>query len=266
MRRWPGQALRLGVARDGLALVRTGRWRGAPHTLALARVDHSAGADALGPALRELLGGVACAGWPLSVVLADDLVRLWQVEPPPACSRMGDLEAAAALRFQALFGGSSAEWKIAADWDPLRPFLAAALPRALLSALEQAAHERRCHLVEAVPQFVAVLNQWRRMRRADAWFGLCHGGVLTLAAGSGAALAGVRAALVPPDAGRDWLDAHVAREALRLGVAPPQRVQLCGAAPVRWSGQGAQFDCTLLGGAVAGLSDLEQLALAGSVR
>lgn len=266
MRRWPGQSLRLGVSRAGMALVRSARWGAPPETLARARLDDGAGADAVAPAVRELLAQAQCAGWPLSVVLADDLVRLWQVAPPPGCTRMGDLEAAAALRFQSLYGGAAAEWKIAADWDPLRPFLAAAMPRALLASLEQAAHERRCHLVQVVPQFVAAMNQWRRVRRADAWFGLCHAGVLTVAVSRQGALEGVRAALVPPDAGRDWLDTHVAREALRIGVEPPARLQLCGAVPGRWSGGSGKIECSLLGGAVAGLSDPELLALTGGAR
>ncbi|HWJ95290.1 MAG TPA: hypothetical protein VNT33_11235, partial [Telluria sp.] len=265
-RRWPGQALRLGVSRAGIALVRTSRWGGAHETLALTRLDDSAGVDAIGPALHGLMAEVACAGWPLSVVLADDLVRLWQVAPPPGCTRMGDLEAAAALRFQSLFGGTAAGWRIAADWDPLRPFLAAAMPHALLATLEQAARDRRCHLVEAVPQFVAALNQWRRVRRADAWFGMYHGAVLTLAVSRQGALEGIRATLAPPDAGRDWLDAHVTREALRLGVEPPQRLQLCGSVPSRWNGAAGDIACSMLGGAVAGLSELEQLALTGAMR
>lgn len=266
MRRWPGQSLRLGVSRAGIALVRSSRWGASAQTLALTRLDGSAGVDAIVPALHAVLADAACAGWPLSVVLADDLARLWQVAPPPACARMGDLQAAAALRFQSLFGGTAAGWKIAADWDPLRPFLAAAMPDALLSALEHAAQERRCTLVQVVPQFVAALNQWRRVRRADAWFGLCHGGVLTVAVCRQGALEGIRAALVPHDAGRDWLDAHVAREALRLGVEPPQRLQLCGTVPSLWRGAAGKFECSVLGGAVAGLSEPEQLALTGSMR
>ncbi|MFM9436557.1 hypothetical protein ACFDR9_003641 [Janthinobacterium sp. CG_23.3] len=37
--------------------------------------------DAIGAALEQLL-----AGWPASVVLDDELTRLWQVAPPPRCA------------------------------------------------------------------------------------------------------------------------------------------------------------------------------------
>ena len=126
--RRPGQALRLGVASDGLALVKTSRlFGGAPLAIAEHRCDLFA-PDALASALRALFADVSPAGWPLGVVLADELVRLWQVAPPPGATRLGDLEAAATLRFQHLFGASPLEWRISADWDAARPFLAAAAP------------------------------------------------------------------------------------------------------------------------------------------
>ena len=181
---------------------------------------------------------------------------------------MADLEAAAAMRFQALFGAPAAGWKIAADWDVAHPFLAAAVPLALLAQLEQAAHEHRFHLVEIVPQFVAAMNKWRKLRRPGAWFGLVHAGVLTIAAYEGRALAAVRATTVPDGAGRAWLDTLVAREALRVGLERPERLQVCGPAPASWSGSTGtpQFACSLLdaGQADAGWPDAARLACTGS--
>jgi hypothetical protein len=192
---------------------------------------------------------------------------MWQVAPPPAASRMADLEAAAALRFQALFGAPAAGWRIAADWNAAHPFLAAAVPLALLAKLRQGALEHRFHLVEIAPQFVAALNGWRKLRRRGAWFGLVHGGVLTLAAFDGAALTALRTAVVPAGAGPDWLEAHIAREALLLGTAQPQRLQLCGAAPRAWgSHAGPEFACSLLDEPVPGWSPTAQLAATGSTR
>ena len=247
MRR-PGQSLRLGIAADGLALLRVGGVL-APGVDVLAVLPVEAGApDALAVGLRALLIEAAPRGWPLTVVLADELVRLWQVPPPQGASRLGDLQAAAAFRFQALFGALPSEWRISADWSATRPFLAAAAPEALLALLEGLAREHRFHLVEAAPQFVAAMNAWRAERRPGAWFGLVHGGVLTLAAFDGKALAAVRTAPIPENADRDWLEAHVAREALRVGVGRPERLQLCGAAPSGWASSSGRlkFACTLL--------------------
>lgn len=248
MRRKFGQSLRLGVAADGLALLRVGGWpRSSVEVLAEQAIEAGA-PDALGKSLRALLGEFDPRGWPVSVVLADELVRLWQVPPPRGATRLGDLQAACALRHQHLFGAPPLEWRISADWDAARPFLAAAAPEALLALLESLAHEHRFHLVEVAPQFVAVLNAWRRERRPGAWFGLVHGGVLSLAAYEGSALMAVRTAVIPPGADRDWLEAHVAREALRVGVGRPERLQLCGAAPASWASAAGRlkFACTLL--------------------
>ena len=261
-----GQVLRLGVAPAGLALVRVDRlFGGAPVLLAEHPLDLFA-PDALVPGLRALFANVAVKGWPVSVVLADDLARLWQVAPPAGATRLGDLQAAATLRFQHLFGANAAEWRIGADWDAVNPFLAAAVPHTLLDGLQAAAREHRFHLVEASPQLVASMNGWRRARRPKAWFGHVAGGVLSLVAYDGARLAAVRTAPVPPGADRDWLAAHVAREALRVGIARPERLQLCGAAPAAWASSPGRlaFACSLLEqGSHDGWSDLALLARTG---
>lgn len=264
MRRRLGQALRLGVGADRLALVKTSRWHGA-RALVLAEQAYAGGPEALAPALRKLLAEGGHARWPLSIVLSDELVRLWRVTPPAGTARIADLEAAAALRFQTLYGEPAAPWRVSAAWDPGRPFLAAAVGRALLSLLEQGAAERQLGIVEAVPQFVAALNQWRRALRPGAWFALVHERVLTLAAIDGGALAAVRAGAIPDGADSAWLGQHVAREALRLNLAPPARLQLCGAAPPAWSEAAAPFGCSLLGAAPdPAFSATVRLALTGS--
>jgi hypothetical protein len=267
MRSAPGTTLRLGLAPDGAALVQTGWWRRGNAALLAEQRFGEAGIDGLAQQLRQLFRQ-APAGRPLTAVLSDELVRMWQVTPPTRASRMADLEAAAAMRFQALFGAPASGWKIAADWDVARPFLAAAVPLALLAELGEAARERRLHLVEIVPQFVAAMNQWRKLRRPGAWFGVMHAGVLTIAAYEAATLVAVRATTVPAGAGREWLDSLVAREALRVGLERPQRLQVCGQAPAAWSDNAGSpnFVCSLLdtGQPDAGWPDDARLACTGS--
>lgn len=243
-----GQSLRLGIAADGLALLRVRGWlKLSCEVLAVQPVEAGA-PEALAHGLRALLAQSPGRGWPMSIVLADELVHLWQVPPPSGASRLGDLQAAAAFRFQGLFGVAAHEWRISADWHATRPFLAAAVPAGLMDLLESLAREHRFTLVEVVPQFVAAMNAWRRERRPGAWFGLVHGGLLSVAAYEGVSLAAVRTAVIPDGAGRDWLEAHVAREALRVGVERPERLQLCGAAPAGWASSAGRlkFACTLL--------------------
>ncbi|MDB5906613.1 MAG: hypothetical protein JWP34_727 [Massilia sp.] len=260
MRRRFGQGLRLGVARGGIALVKTSRWGRAPELIAAQDLAPGAidSASGVQEALAALLDG-AHAGWPLTIVLADDLARLWQVVPPRESSRLGDLEAAAAMRFQTLYGEPAAAWEISAGWDAVRPFLAAALPRALLAALEQGAAVRQMPLLEIVPQFVAVLNRCGGALKPDTWFGVVHDGVLTL--GAGPEIAAVRAVAVPDGASADWLSEHLVREALRLNLPAPDRLQLWGEVPEPWIG----FGCTRLGAAgQAGWPPAALLAASGS--
>jgi hypothetical protein len=265
MRKRFGQSLRIGVAPDGLALVKTSRW-GGPKVEVLAELAlANPGVEAIGAGLRQLLSDAGCAHWPARVVLADELTRLWQVVPPQGSARLSDLEGAAALRFHALFGESAAGWKMSAGWSASRPFLAAALPRPLLAALEQAGAEQHLALVEIVPQFVAGWNRWHGAVKAGAWFGQLRAGVLTLGAVDGGALQAVRAVALPEGAGLEWLGQHVAREALRLNLTAPGRLQLAGAAPAAWNNSTAgPLACVLLEGEPgAKSSGAVQLAVTG---
>ena len=256
MRRRFGQGLRLGVAAGAIALVKTSRW-GAPAALV---AEHAyEGAAGLQAAIKAVLGG-EYAGWPLTVVLADDLVRLWQVTPPQQTARLADLEAAAALRFQRLYGEPAGDWILRAGWDLDRPFLAAALPRALLAALERGAAAHQMKLVEIVPQFVALLNRCAGALKPGAWFGTVHDNVLTLGACEAGAVVAVRAQALPDSASASWLSEHLAREALRLNLAVPERLQLWGGVPPAWLGANA----TQLGSAAAGLPQAAVLAASGS--
>ena len=257
MRRRFGQALRLGVAAGAVALVKTSRW-GAPAALVAEQAYE--GAAGLQDALKAVLGG-EYAGWPLTIVLADELVRLWQVTPPRQTARLADLEAAAALRFQLLYGEPAADWILRAGWDLDRPFLAAAMPRALLAALEQGAAAHQLKVVEIVPQFVAVLNRCAGALRPGAWFGTVHDKVLTLGACDAGAVVAVRPQALPEGAGTNWLAEHLAREALRLNLAVPDRLQLWGGVPPAWIGASA----TQLGFAgAAGWPAAAVLAASGS--
>lgn len=259
-----GQQFRIGVAPGGVALVRTSIWRnGAAEVLAERELAAGASHEQLAAVVGEVVDGAIPRNAAVSVVLADDLARMWQVTPPAGCSRLSDLEAAAGMRFHALFGASTAGWRVAADWDASRPFLAAAAPEPLVGAIEAAVREQRGQVVEVLPQFVAALNAWRAQIRPGAWFGMLQSGVLTLALFDGAALAAVRSVPVPSDAGSDWLDANVAREALRVGIARPERLLVCGTAPTDWAGSDV---CELLAGAESGLSSLAAMACTGRAR
>lgn len=266
MRKRFGHALRLGIAADAVALVHTRRWGREPRLLAELPLDTGLALPAaLAGAVATLIGQAGAARWPLTVVLADELARLWQLAPPAACTRMADLEAAAALRFQQLYGEPAGGWQISADWQLGRPFLAAALPRAIGAALQQATTGHAMQVIEVAPQFVVQFNRWRGQLGAGDWFGVVHDGVLTVAAdiGGGAGLGAVRAIAIGSRGDGDgaWLDEELAREALRLDIAAPTRLLVCGAVPPAWR---ALDTCMLLGAAAPAWSPAAQLAWSGS--
>jgi len=240
-----GKSLRLGLGTDAIALVDARRWRRAPVAVLAEASLGASGLDHLALALRAMLADADVAGRCLTVIVSDELARLWQVIPPEGSARMADLEGAAALRFQALYGAAPVGWRIGADWSVKRPFLAAGLPASLVALIEQLAAENKMPLVEITPQFVAAFNGVRAKLAGDAWFGVLQANVLTLGVQAVAGhLGAVRAAAVPAGADGAWLAQHVTREALRLDVPAPRRLQLCGAAPSNWQGQAA-LDCQL---------------------
>ncbi|MFA9217092.1 MAG: hypothetical protein ACEQSK_08295 [Sphingomonadaceae bacterium] len=261
MRRALGQSLRIEVAPHAVSLLRLSRWRGAPVT-PLARHVITASAehpfDAIAQALRALLGELELRSWPVSFVLADELTRLWQVTPPTGATRMADLEAAAALRFQSLYGEAPGAWQFSADWNTRQSFFAAAVPRTLLAELQQVADEFKLSVVAITPHFVSAWNRWQPALKPDSWYGLVHDGVLTLALVAaatrrGGQLKAVRALPLPADASPAWLAQTVQREALLHNLSLPARLQASGALPASWthaSGQPGAIACVALDGSL----------------
>ncbi|WP_338758440.1 hypothetical protein [Massilia sp. METH4] len=267
MRRAIGQVLRLGVATGAVSLLAASRWRRDKFEVLAERPVAGPGGEALGQALRALLAEQDVAGWPVTVVLADELCRLWQVAPPPGAARLPDIEAAAALRFHALYGEGPAAWQVTADWHSTEPFFAAAVPRALLALVEAVALENRLHVVQVVPHFVTAWNRWCRAIRPGAWFGQVHDGLLTVAAIEERQLRAVRALQVPPGADHYWLTQMMQREALLLGLGMPASLQLCGALPgplARPAAEGQVPVLRLDAGQGDELSAIGRLAFAGS--
>jgi hypothetical protein len=89
--------------------------------------------------------------------------------------------------------------------------------------------------VSVESRFVAAWNRHVGAQAGQAtWLALCHDGVLTLGAGTGARLEAVRFAAVPEGADHAWLATHLAREAARLGRASPDELPICGAPPAAW--------------------------------
>ena len=247
MRRSFGMGLRLGVAAGSVSLWRSSRWRTPAWTL-LREVAYVPDTGlhgnfaALGQVLEQVLEAGQYARWPLSVVLDDALARLWQVDMPQGAARLADIEAAAALRFQSLYGDPPGLWRSSSAWDARVPFFCA-VPRALLAQLARLALDRKLALIFITPQFARHWNRWHGALKPGAWFGQLQESTLTLGMRHEGRLLAVRALPVPPDAGDGWLVQTLAREALLQGVPAPALLQLCGAPPASWLTPSKEFIC-----------------------
>ncbi|MGZ3240049.1 MAG: hypothetical protein ACXWIN_04135 [Burkholderiaceae bacterium] len=232
----PGStSLRVGLAPNGIALMKTSGWL-RPQTTLIAEcaLSHaqSISPDAVATQLRNLLNNAKCANLPVSVVVADQWTRMFMVNPPQNSGGLQDCKAAAAMRFQQLYGESLDSWQLRADWQTQHAFLACALPTALLTSLQQIARDDRLTLLSVTPQFIATWNQWRNNLKAEAWFGLAYENALTLAAIDQQRICAVRTTTLPEGAWDvQWLTAHLTREAMLLNLPIPKQVQLCGSIP-----------------------------------
>jgi hypothetical protein len=272
MRRWPGQYLRLGVSRTSLCLLQAGRWRGDARVAGEAQIDASAEdrERAVAQALDALLAATTWRRWPLEIILDDDWCRLWSVTPPADASRMSDLRAATAFRFQRLYGEPPDAWQVQADWRAHQTFFAAALPSRLHEQLHSVTERHQLALVKMQPHFVVVWNRWQHRIGKTGWLGVLQANQLSLGVARDGILTAQRTLAVPPKADRDWLDAALRREALLLDVPAPASLALCGPVPASWAGQSGEeaISCRLLGPAAmaASMSDVAWLAMGGDLR
>ena len=74
----------------------------------------------------------------VEVIAGHDLAVHWLQSPPASVASLQELQLVAAARCAHLYGDSPHDWWIAADWSVTRPFVCAALPRALTARLQQA--------------------------------------------------------------------------------------------------------------------------------
>jgi hypothetical protein len=89
-------------------------------------------AQALPRAITRLPSGSS-----VNVIAGHDLAVHWLQSPPDSLASLQELRLVAAARCAHLYGGSPQDWWIAGDWSATRPFVCAALPRAVTARLQQ---------------------------------------------------------------------------------------------------------------------------------
>lgn len=242
-------SLQIGLSHDRVTVLRTVGLRPVTTVLtdqicAMDHLDESIIIAQLYSVLTASLHATTCARAPTTVVLADQWVRYFVVTPPQNIRALQDCKAAAAMRFQALFGQSCSHWQLRGDWHSRRPFLVCAIPMELQDMLLQLTATFKLTSASIEPHFVAVYNRRRRAMGAGQWLGVVDGRILTLGAVTGEYLMAVRVAYLSEDAATsDWLIDHVTREALRLGLVAPVTLILAGDVPASWRALKGPLTC-----------------------
>jgi hypothetical protein len=217
----------------------------------------------LSAALKDLLAEAMPKRGAVRVLLADELVRYWVVQAPSSASRLSDIEAAAAMRFQQLFDERIADWHMAVSVEAAKPCLASAVHRTLCDQVLVATRQQGLTLTDMQPELVAVWNKWRGSLKPSQWLGIWRGHSLMLIMTEGKGVSALRQLTVPAQAhlNADWLQQNIQREAMRLNVALPKQIRLCGQAPHHWlSFNASPVPCNTLGKACDALSLLGALA------
>jgi len=119
-------------------------------------------------------------GCATTLVISDELVRQWVVEPPQNVESLDDLKAAVSARFQALYGDSPAAWQIEADWKTDSPFLASAISKNLAVALDGLAKKCQLQWRQIAPHSVMLFNRWRNILPPNTWMVTFENGRLSL--------------------------------------------------------------------------------------
>jgi hypothetical protein len=242
--------LNIALGPRGIALVLQRGWFRTTSTLVGRQTWDAAGGAAadLPAALGAMLDAAGMRRMPARVVLADALVRTWRVEPPHNATRPQDCEAAAAMRFGAVFEESPDDWLVTSAPRAAQPFVACAIRRTLADGLERVLCDHQLELLSMEPEYVALWNHWCLELAADAWFGICTDGALVLGVVRSSRLESLRPLPVPEQADALWLSQTVQREANRLNLPAPPSLGLCGTPPAPWvSRRTTGMPCTLLG-------------------
>lgn len=203
----------------------------------LAILKHADFADAevlseIGPVLAEW-GGPRARLPVRDIVVDDHWCRFFMVKPPANADRPGDLAFAAANRFESLYDERPADWVIQGDWKAGRSFVACALHRPLLVALDGSCVSR---VREVVPQTIDYCNRYLRRQPLRQWLLTASAARIAVTVFEKRTITDIHQVPIADefwDAPENFL-AFIERECLRLHRSPPDELVCCGYVPASW--------------------------------
>ncbi|MEK8031543.1 hypothetical protein AACH06_12010 [Ideonella sp. DXS29W] len=170
MSRWLRSRIRrprvsLGLSASGVAMT----WRGANGALAhrVASVVIGEVPDAVVGWMKETAELAALlAGSPVSVTLAEDLVRWWLVTAPPGARSLAELEAFAKLRHEELFGHPADGGTMACRWRLDGPSVCCAQAASAAKCADTLVARLGWRLSEVSPATQRLMDIWRTKKRS----------------------------------------------------------------------------------------------------
>jgi len=155
----------LGLSATGVAMV----WRAANGSLEhrvstspLAAVPEIVAGWVQGtPTLASLL-----KGRPMSVTMAEDLVRWWLVKAPLGARSLSELEAFARLRHEELFGQKLDEWTVQCRWRLDGPSVCCALSGSAAACAQALRSQVGLSLSDICPATQRLMDIWRKAKHS----------------------------------------------------------------------------------------------------
>jgi hypothetical protein len=156
----------------------------------------------------------------LHVTVSDRWVHSFDVSPPRGVRGIAELRQLTEIRRTALFGGVDGDRKAVADWRAAETFVAAAMPTALMDALESLCDRHGWHLASVLPRWAdAASHRWHR--NDASWLVVADGTVTTLVHCRNGRARWVRTQVAACAATKDDARRLLARSALAVQGLPP---------------------------------------------
>jgi hypothetical protein len=202
--------------------IREGGWRlhRGELTLAEGELPRANDHDALVAAVQAIEASAEQRASLLHVTVPDRWVQSFDVSPPREVSGLAELQQFAEVRRNTLFGGPDESRKAVANWRAAEPFVAVAMPGALVDALHALCRRQGWRLASVLPRWADAIS--RRSRRDNSsWLAVADGSVVTLVHHRAGRAKWVRTQVTALTATQEDARRLLARSALAVQGLPP---------------------------------------------
>ena len=204
-------------------------WRPRPGDPVAVTFDHLADKPAWHASLRGLrhwLEESKHTAADVEIVISNRFVRYALTPWSDDVRTRSELAALSRIHFEALFGESTDDWKIQADYGDYGMLgIGCALDNAFIVALQEICAAHKLRLISLQPHFMCAFNQWRSKIGRNALFAVVETGQCILATYKEGAWHSMRTVSLPGRA-ENQLSALIDREILLQGLGDNPEIYL----------------------------------------